>query len=76
MNRRQRGPINATQYDRHTDMHKENETKRDMARSDARQLGVLLAAAGTIGFFIEPATTYSIVAAAIGIVIWLFAIQL
>ena len=57
-------------------MHKENETKRDMIRSDARQLGVLLAAAGAIGFFIEPATPYSMVAAIIGLVVWLFAIQL
>ncbi|MDD9883149.1 MAG: hypothetical protein OXU62_01215 [Gammaproteobacteria bacterium] len=57
-------------------MHKENETKRDMIRSDARQLGVLLAAAGAIGFFIEPATPYSMVAAIIGLVVWLVAIQL
>jgi len=57
-------------------MNKGNETKREMIRSDARQLGVLLAAAGAIGFFIEPATAYSIVATAVGLVVWLFAIQL
>jgi len=57
-------------------MSKENESKRSMIRSDARQLGVLLVAAGAIGFFIEPATDYSLVAVAIGLVVWSWAIQL
>jgi len=57
-------------------MSKENESKRSMIRSDARQLGVLLVAAGAIGFFIEPATALSVVAALLGLVVWSWAIQL
>lgn len=57
-------------------MNKGNETKRGMIRSDARQLGVLLAAAGAIGFFIEPGAAYSAVASVLGFAVWLFAIQL
>lgn len=57
-------------------MNKTNGTKRDMIRSDARQLGVLLVAAGAVGFFIEPATAFSAVASVLGLAVWLFAIQL
>jgi len=57
-------------------MNKANDAKREMIRADARQLGVLLTAAGGIGFFIEPATAYSMVASLVGLVVWLVAIQL
>lgn len=45
--------------------------QKDAVQQDLRQLGIFMALAGVVGFFIEPATVTSLIVLAMGVAAWL-----